>query len=254
MDLKRLSGSIGKTWRIQSSTGWSRTCAFPTSRRISIAMGSATEHMEAAVQPWRNGAAAQPLTGMRVEVRRLPAGPRCCCSTCPGAPGVRCCSTGIWTAAGIHRLAAGSGALGAGDPRGASSTVAAPPTTGYAVFRLAHGDRRAEGAAGALPAPGTDRGLRRSGSGDLPAHLESLGATLGDPRSWCAWTRSAATTIRCGARTSLRVNLLGTLRVRVLTEGVHSGMATASRRPRFAISSSSWPVSRARSTGDPAAR
>jgi acetylornithine deacetylase/succinyl-diaminopimelate desuccinylase-like protein len=64
-----------------------------------------------------------------------------------------------------------------------------------------------------------------SGSPDLPAHLDALGDTLGEPSlvialdSWCGdWDRLWITT-------SLRGLVDMTLEVRVLTEGVHSGSA-----------------------------
>jgi acetylornithine deacetylase/succinyl-diaminopimelate desuccinylase-like protein len=64
-----------------------------------------------------------------------------------------------------------------------------------------------------------------SGSPDLPAHLDLLGDRLGEPSlvvaldSWCGdWDRLWVTT-------SLRGLLDMTLRVDVLTEGVHSGSA-----------------------------
>ena len=64
-----------------------------------------------------------------------------------------------------------------------------------------------------------------SGSPDLPAHLDLLGDRLGEPSlvvaldSWCGdWDRLWVTT-------SLRGLLAMTLRVEVLTEGVHSGSA-----------------------------
>src|SRR5207248_2092248 len=65
-----------------------------------------------------------------------------------------------------------------------------------------------------------------SGSDDLPAHLESLGATLGDPSLVVCLDAECGNYEQLWCTTSLRGNLVGTLRVRVLTEGVHSGMAT----------------------------
>src|SRR3989440_4793839 len=65
-----------------------------------------------------------------------------------------------------------------------------------------------------------------SGSDDLPAHLESLGATLGDPSLVVCLDAECGNYEQVWCTTSLRGNLVGTLRVRVLTEGVHSGMAT----------------------------
>jgi len=124
----------------------------------------------------------------------------------------------------------------------------APPTTLRGV-QLAHGDRRAEGAAGAparclvLIEACEESGKRRSG----PRISSPLGATLGEPSLVVCLDAECGNYDQVWCTTSLRGNLLGTLRVRVLTEGVHSGMATGIAPTRFAFSSSSWPVSRARS-------
>src|SRR4029077_11623278 len=74
-----------------------------------------------------------------------------------------------------------------------------------------------------------------SGSDDLPAHLESLGATLGEPSLVVCLDAECGNYDQVWCTTSLRGNLLGTLRVRVLTEGVHSGMATGIAPTPFRI-------------------
>jgi acetylornithine deacetylase/succinyl-diaminopimelate desuccinylase-like protein len=64
-----------------------------------------------------------------------------------------------------------------------------------------------------------------SGSPDLPAHVEALAPTIGDPSLVVALDSGCATYDRLWATTSLRglVNVVVT--VRVLDEGVHSGSA-----------------------------
>jgi acetylornithine deacetylase/succinyl-diaminopimelate desuccinylase-like protein len=67
-----------------------------------------------------------------------------------------------------------------------------------------------------------------SGSVDLPAHLDHLdraGEGLGTPSLVVCLDSGCATYDRLWVTTSLRGNLIGTLRVDVLTEGVHSGSA-----------------------------
>ncbi|HEX4901657.1 MAG TPA: M20/M25/M40 family metallo-hydrolase [Acidimicrobiales bacterium] len=64
-----------------------------------------------------------------------------------------------------------------------------------------------------------------SGSPDLPAHLDALGDRLGDVSLVVALDSGAATYDRLWATTSLRGLLSATVRVDVLTEGVHSGAA-----------------------------
>jgi acetylornithine deacetylase/succinyl-diaminopimelate desuccinylase-like protein len=65
-----------------------------------------------------------------------------------------------------------------------------------------------------------------SGSVDLPAHLKALGDGIGDPSLVVCLDAECGNYDQLWCTTSLRGNLIGTLSIRVLTEGVHSGMAT----------------------------
>jgi len=64
-----------------------------------------------------------------------------------------------------------------------------------------------------------------SGSPDLPAHLEALGDRLGDVSLVVGLDSGAASYDRLWVTTSLRGVLVASVRVDVLTEGVHSGSA-----------------------------
>lgn len=74
-----------------------------------------------------------------------------------------------------------------------------------------------------------------SGSEDLPAHLEALGDTLGTPSLVVCLDAECGNYDQLWCTTSLRGNLVGRLEVRVLTEGVHSGMATGIAPTPFRI-------------------
>ncbi|MBV8784108.1 MAG: M20/M25/M40 family metallo-hydrolase [Gammaproteobacteria bacterium] len=74
-----------------------------------------------------------------------------------------------------------------------------------------------------------------SGSSDLPAHLAALGAVLGEPSLVVCLDAECGNYEQVWCTTSLRGNLVGTLRVRILTEGVHSGMATGIAPTAFRI-------------------
>ena len=65
-----------------------------------------------------------------------------------------------------------------------------------------------------------------SGSPDLPAHIDALGARLGTPSLVVCLDAECGNYDQLWCTTSLRGNLVGTLRADVLTEGVHSGMAS----------------------------
>ena len=64
-----------------------------------------------------------------------------------------------------------------------------------------------------------------SGSTDLPEHLAGLAPVLGTPDLVVALDSEAGDFARLWTTTSLRGVIMATLRVRVLTEGVHSGAA-----------------------------
>jgi acetylornithine deacetylase/succinyl-diaminopimelate desuccinylase-like protein len=65
-----------------------------------------------------------------------------------------------------------------------------------------------------------------SGSVDLPAHLEALGDRIGDPSLVVCLDAECGNYDQLWCTTSLRGNMIGNLSIRVLKEGVHSGLAT----------------------------
>lgn len=74
-----------------------------------------------------------------------------------------------------------------------------------------------------------------SGSIHLPAHLQALGETLGQPSLVVCLDAEAGNYEQVWCTTSLRGNLVGELRVRMLTEGVHSGMGTGIAATPFRV-------------------
>ena len=74
-----------------------------------------------------------------------------------------------------------------------------------------------------------------SGSIHLPAHLRALGETLGQPSLVICLDAEAGNYDQVWCTTSLRGNLVGELHVRMLTEGVHSGMGTGIAATPFRI-------------------
>lgn len=69
-------------------------------------------------------------------------------------------------------------------------------------------------------------GSEESGSVDLPFYVEHLGERLGQPDLVVCLDAECANYDQFWLTTSLRGNMVGTLTVGVLKEGVHSGMAT----------------------------
>ena len=96
---------------------------------------------------------------------------------------------------------------------------------GYAAF-AALTAIEAVRAAGRQPRPlrRAHRVQRGVGQPDLPAHLDQLGDRIGTPSLVVCLDSGCANYDRLWVTTSLRGNLVGRLRVDVLTEGVHSGI------------------------------
>ncbi|HVX20516.1 MAG TPA: M20/M25/M40 family metallo-hydrolase [Acidimicrobiales bacterium] len=68
-------------------------------------------------------------------------------------------------------------------------------------------------------------GSEESGSPDLPAHLDELADRIGRPDLVVCLDSGCLTYDRLWTTASLRGNLVATVKVEVLTEGVHSGLA-----------------------------
>jgi acetylornithine deacetylase/succinyl-diaminopimelate desuccinylase-like protein len=74
-----------------------------------------------------------------------------------------------------------------------------------------------------------------SGSFHLPAHLDALGAKIGEPSLVVCLDAECGNYEQLWTTTSLRGNLVGELKVRVLTEGAHSGLASGIAPTPFRI-------------------
>ena len=74
-----------------------------------------------------------------------------------------------------------------------------------------------------------------SGSIHLPAHLDALGAKIGEPSLVVCLDAECGNYEQLWTTTSLRGNLVGRLQVRVLTEGAHSGLASGIAPTPFRI-------------------
>ncbi|MFL6620016.1 MAG: M20/M25/M40 family metallo-hydrolase, partial [Povalibacter sp.] len=74
-----------------------------------------------------------------------------------------------------------------------------------------------------------------SGSPDLPAYIDALADRIGEPSLVVCLDAECSNYDQFWCTTSLRGNLIGTLRVQVLREGVHSGMASGIAPSSFRI-------------------
>jgi acetylornithine deacetylase/succinyl-diaminopimelate desuccinylase-like protein len=193
-------------------------------------------HMEAAVKLMEEWCRAQVIPGMRVDVRRLPGLTPLLLIDVPGElpgsvllyghldkqPEFTGWEAGLGPWAPVVRDGKLYGRGGADD--------------GYAVFSSLAAILALKARNIALP-----RCLimieasEESGSIHLPAHLDALGAGLGTPALVVCLDAECGNYEQLWSTTSLRGNLVGRLEVQVLTEGVHSGMATGIAPTAFRI-------------------
>ena len=193
-------------------------------------------HMEAAVRLMADWCRAQPVPGMRVEIRRLPGKTPLLLVDVPGdIPG---CVLLYGHLDKQPEFTGWSEGLGPWEPvlRNGRLYGRGGADDGYAVFSSLTAIAALKQQGVALPrCVLLIEASEESGSIDLPAHLESLGDAIGDPSLVVCLDAECGDYDRVWCTTSLRGNLTGRLQVRVLTEGVHSGMATGIAATPFRI-------------------
>jgi acetylornithine deacetylase/succinyl-diaminopimelate desuccinylase-like protein len=193
-------------------------------------------HMERAVELLAGWCRAQPIPGMRVEVRRLPGRTPLLLCDIPGQlpetvllyghldkqPEFTGWSPGLAPWEPVIRDGRLYGRGGADD--------------GYAVFGSLSAVMALQAARQALPrCIVLIEASEESGSIDLPAHLAALGADLPAPALVICLDAECANYEQLWCTTSLRGLVGGTLRIRMLREGVHSGMGTGIAATPFMV-------------------
>jgi acetylornithine deacetylase/succinyl-diaminopimelate desuccinylase-like protein len=236
MDLNKLRTAVDKVWDqsiLEQLTSYVR---IPNKSPMFDPQWESHGFMEQAVQLMASWCRAQPVPGMRVEIRRIASKTPLLLVDVPGElPGC------VLLYGHLDKQPEFTGwlpGLGPWEPvirdgrlygRGAADD-------GYAVFS----SLTAIAALKAQKIPLARcvlliEACEESGSVDLPAHLEALGDTIGDPSLVVCLDAECGNYDQLWCTTSLRGNVTGTLRVRVLTEGVHSGMATGIAPTPFRI-------------------
>jgi acetylornithine deacetylase/succinyl-diaminopimelate desuccinylase-like protein len=236
MDLERLRSSIAASWRSSIVERLTAYVRIPNKSSMFDPAWEANGHMEAAVQLMADWCRAQPVPGMRVEIRRLPARTPVLLVDIPGElPG------SVLLYGHLDKQPEFTGwlpGLGPWEPvlregklygRGAADD-------GYAVFSSLTAIAALKAERVALPrCVLLIEASEESGSIDLPAHLEAMGDAIGDPSLVVCLDAECGNYTQVWCTTSLRGNLVGLLHVRVLEEGVHSGMATGIAATPFRI-------------------
>jgi acetylornithine deacetylase/succinyl-diaminopimelate desuccinylase-like protein len=236
MDLKRLCSSIDKTWDDSITAQLIEYVRIPNKSPMFDPQWQQHGHMEKAVTLMADWCRAQPLPGARVEVRRLPGITPLLLVDIPGElPGC------VLLYGHLDKQPEFTGwlpGLGPWEPviRDGKLYGRGAADDGYAVFSSLTAIAALKAQQVRLPrCVVLIEACEESGSTDLPAHLEALGAGIGDPSLVVCLDAECGNYEQVWCTTSLRGNLVGTLRVRVLTEGVHSGMATGIAPTAFRI-------------------
>ena len=236
MDLEPLRAAIATTWRSSIVERLTAYVRIPNKSPLFDPKWEANGHMDAAVQLIADWCRAQPIPGKRVEVRRLPGRTPLLAVDVPGElPGTALLYghldkqpefTGWLPGLGPWEPVLREGRLYG---RGAADD-------GYAAFSSLTAIAVLKAQRVALPrCVLLIEASEESGSIDLPAHLAALGDAIGDPSLVVCLDAECGNYEQVWCTTSLRGNLVGNLHVRVLEEGVHSGMATGIAPTPFRI-------------------
>jgi acetylornithine deacetylase/succinyl-diaminopimelate desuccinylase-like protein len=236
MDLDRLRTAINAAWEGSILDRLQEYIRIPNRSPLFDPEWECNGHMEAAVQLMAQWCRDQPVAGMRVEIRRLPGRTPLLWIDIPGelpdcvilyghldkqpeftgwAPGL-----GAWEP--VIRDGKLYGRGGADDGYAVFSSLTAIAALKQQKVPLARCVVLIEAS-------------EESGSIDLPAHLDALGDDIGNPSLVVCLDAECGDYERVWCTTSLRGNVSGRLQVAVLTEGVHSGIATGIAPTPFRI-------------------
>jgi acetylornithine deacetylase/succinyl-diaminopimelate desuccinylase-like protein len=236
MHLERLTSSINKTWDESIIDRLIAYVKIPNKSPMFDPQWEAHGYMEAAVKLMADWCREHAPPGARVELRRLPGRTPLLLVDIPGElPGC------VLLYGHLDKQPEFTGwlpGLGPWEPvvRDGKLYGRGAADDGYAVFSSLTAITALKEQNVRLPrCVVLIEACEESGSVDLPAHLEALGTTLGEPSLVVCLDAECGNYDQVWCTTSLRGNLVGTLRVKVLTEGVHSGMATGIAPTPFRI-------------------
>jgi acetylornithine deacetylase/succinyl-diaminopimelate desuccinylase-like protein len=227
MDLEKLRAAVSKTWDESILDQLIAYVRIPNKSPMFDPQWETHGYMEAAIQLMADWCRAQPVRGMRVEIERLPGRTPLLLVDVPGElPG------SVLLYGHLDKQPEFTGwlpGLGPWEPvvRDGKLYGRGAADDGYAVFSSLTAIAALEAQKVALPrCVLLIEACEESGSIDLPAHLDALGDTIGDPSLVVCLDAECGNYDQVWCTTSLRGNITGRLRIRVLTEGVHSGMST----------------------------
>ena len=236
VDIMKLRADIAAAWHDSIIERLSAYVRIPNKSPLFDPDWEENGHMEAAVTLMAEWCRTQPIVGMKVEVHRLAGRTPVLLIEVPGElPGC------VLLYGHMDKQPEFTGwlpGLGPWEPveRDGKLYGRGAADDGYAVFSSL-------AAIAALKAQKVPlarcvvliEACEESGSVDLPAHLAALDGALGEPSLVVCLDAECGNYDQLWCTTSLRGNLVGELRVRVLGEGVHSGMATGIAPTPFRI-------------------
>ena len=236
MDIKRLSSFVGGVWDKSIVDRLTAYVRIPNKSPDFDPEWESHGYMEMAVQLMADWCRQQPLEGMTVEVRRLPGRTPLLFIDVPGElPGC------VMLYGHLDKQPEFTGwlpGLGPWEPviRDGKLYGRGAADDGYAVFSSLTAIAALREQRVRLPrCVVLIEACEESGSDDLPHHLAALGERIGEPSLVVCLDAECGNYDQVWCTTSLRGNLVGTLTVKVLTEGVHSGMATGIAPTPFRI-------------------
>jgi acetylornithine deacetylase/succinyl-diaminopimelate desuccinylase-like protein len=238
MNLEQLRAAVNKVWDESILERLIAYVRIPNKSPMFDPEWETHGHMDAAIQLMADWCRAQPVRGMKVEIRRLPGKTPLLLVDVPGElPG------SVLLYGHLDKQPEFSGwlpGLGPWEPvvRDGKLYGRGAADDGYAVFSSLTAIAALQAQKVALPrCVLLIEACEESGSIDLPAHLDALGDSIGDPSLVVCLDAECGNYDQVWCTTSLRGNVTGRLRIRVLTEGVHSGMATGIAPTPFRIAS-----------------
>ena len=236
MDTTAVARRIDTEWSAHAQGVLERYIRIPNKSPLFDPKWQAHGHMDRAAALLAEWARARPLAGLAVEVLRLPGRTPLILAEVPGTgPGL------VLLYGHFDKQPEFTGWESGLDPwtptvRDGKLYGRGGADDGYALFSslLAIQMLEEQGVPHARCVVMIE-GSEESGSIDLPAYVEHLGPRLGTPDLVICLDAECGDYERFWLTTSLRGNLVGTLSVEMLTEGVHSGMGTGIAATPFRI-------------------
>jgi len=232
MNMERLTRYIDTTWDQSIVPALSEYIRIPNKSVHFDPQWEAHGHMQRAAELMKSWCEKNALPGMKIEIVRLPGLTPLLYIEVPASGGAARTNDCVLLYGHMDKQPEFSGWAEGLDPwkpvlRDGRLYGRGGADDGYAVFGSllalrALADQNIPFARSVILIEGSEE----SGSPDLPAYIDALADRIGEPSLVVCLDAECGNYDQFWCTTSLRGNLVGTLRVEVLKEGVHSGMAS----------------------------